>query len=246
MTTYTSKEDLEIVEYGVGRRGYQDVATYDACRYSGRANEYKQMVMANAYKRLIGPLQGRRILDVGCGTGRGIIDFAREAAFGVGIDPSLDMLSHARRKAVEGPRCAFLAAHAQQLPFGDGVFDVVTALNFLHLFTAGTQREMVAEMKRVVRPGGILVLEFDNALHGLGLGLYKRWTDVERGSLPSEIRYVTGDGCHVMGIYGAVFPVVWRLFSHFPRVFGALEKIAYLPFFNRLSHRVYYKILRTI
>jgi ubiquinone/menaquinone biosynthesis C-methylase UbiE len=240
------KPQPETVEYRVGKEGYQDVGSYDACRYAGSANQYKQRVMANAYKKLIGPLAGKRILDVGCGTGRGVIDFGCEAAFAAGSDASLDMLRFAAGKSRQGSQCAFVAAHAQRLPFPNGTFDVITALNFLHLFTLDTQQEMVAEMKRVAKPGGALVLEFDNALHGLGLGLYKRWSGVERGSLPREIGYVIGDGCRVASIYGAVFPVAWRVFSRFPRVFAPLEKIAYILPFRLLSHRVYYKLFKRV
>lgn len=240
------KPEPEIVEYRVGKKGYQDVGSYDACRYAGPANQYKQRVMADAYRKLIGPLAGKRILDVGCGTGRGALEFGYEAAFAAGSDASLDMLRFAAEKSRQVSQCAFVAAHAQRLPFPDGTFDVVTALNLLHLFTLETQHEMVAEMKRVAKPRGALVLEFDNALHGLGLGLYKRWSGIERGSLPREIGYVIGDECRVANVYGAVLPVAWRVFSHFPRVFVPLEKIAYISPFHLLAHRVYYKLVKEV
>lgn len=234
----------DLVEYRVGRAGLADAANYDRIRYAGPANEYKQAVMARAYKELMGNLQGRRLLDVGCGTGRGVVDFGREASFAIGSDASLDMLSLARRKVSDGVRCALAAAYAQQLPFPDGTFDAVTSLNFLHLFEVAVQQEMIAEMKRVTKPGGILVLEFDNALHGFGLGLYKRWSGREEGSLPGEIRRAIGDRCRVERVYGAVFPVVWRLFHRFPRLFMPVEKMAFVPPFNRVAHRVYYKLTK--
>jgi ubiquinone/menaquinone biosynthesis C-methylase UbiE len=241
----TAKNKPEIVEYRVGLKGLADAASYDAVRYTGPAKEYKQAIMANAYTRLVGPLRGKRLLDVGCGTGRGVVELTHEADLAVGSDVSLDMLSLAEGKASSRTNCAFSAAYAQQLPFPDGVFDVAISLNFLHLFTLQTQGEMIAEMKRVVKPGGILVLEFDNALHGLVVGLYKRWSGREQGSLPHEIRRVIGNRCRVAEVYGAVFPIVWRVFWRFPRIFMSLEKIAYLPPFNRLTHRVYYKLVKT-
>ena len=243
VTPHTSARDrVEVREYGFGRPGYLDAALYDELRYSGAANDYKQRVMRNAYRGLMGSLVGKRVLDVGCGTGRGVADFTDEAEFAVGIDASHDMLSLARGKMPRAQRSGLAVAHAQRLPILEGSFDVVISLHFLHLFRVDQQRAMVAEMKRVVKPGGILVLEFGNGLHGIGVGLYKRWKRNERGPLPREIRSIIGDDFRLVRIYGAVLPVTWRLFHRFPNVFAPLEKITYLPLLNRLSHRVYYML----
>ena len=238
--------ELELVEYRVGTTGYRDVSSYDAARYKGTANEYKQRVMAATYRKMVGPLRGKRVLDVGCGTGRGVGEFASEAAFAVGADASLDMLTFAAKKTGDQSQCSFSVAYAQQLPFKSGSFDVITSLNFLHLFSLDTQEKMIAEMKRVLRPDGILVLEFDNALHGLGLGLLKRWSGRERGSLPAEIRQVIGRGCAIEQVSGAVLPVVWRTFCKYPGVFRPFEAITRCPMFNRLGHRVYYKLRKQV
>jgi ubiquinone/menaquinone biosynthesis C-methylase UbiE len=235
---------VEVIEYGRSKDGFQNVSTYDQRRYIGPANEYKREVMANAYGRLIGGLTGKRVLDVGCGTGRGVTNFATDARLATGCDASLDMLSFARTKVPGQRNCCFAAAYAQNLPFGDCSFDVVTALNFLHLFSLETQKAMVAEMKRVAKPNGTLVLEFDNALHGIGIGLYKRWFGDERGSLPGEIRYLLGDGVRVTHIHGAVYPVVWRWLYRFPRFFMPFEKAAYYAPLNRFSHRIYYRLIK--
>jgi len=237
--------DLEVVDYRVGAEGYRNVASYDH-RYTGAPNEYRQVVMANAYGGLVGALKGKRILDVGCGSGRGVAGFALEAEFAVGCDASVDMLGVTARKLAGKPRWALANAYAQELPFASNSFDVVITLNFLHLFSLNSQRDMIAEMKRVVKPGGILVLEFDNALHGLGaLGLFKRYFRDERGTLPWEARSVIGDDCRILKVRSAVFPVIWRLFHHMPRIFLPVEKLSYLPVFNRiLGHRIYYQITK--
>src|SRR5207244_11200300 len=96
--------ELELVEYAVGKSGYQDVSSYDAARYVGPENEYKQEVMASAYRKLLGSLKGKRILDVGCGPGRGVVDCANEAARAVGADATLDMLPCRRRSASDRQR----------------------------------------------------------------------------------------------------------------------------------------------
>lgn len=237
-------KDFEVVEYRFGRKGHYDVASYDALRYVGPAKQYQQTVMANAYTRLIGPLAGKRILDVGCGTGRGALHFAESASLAVGVDASLDMLATAKRKVTNGPACPLAAAYAQQLPFRDAAFDVVTCLNFLHLFSLATQRMIIAEMKRVVRPGGILLLDFANALNGLIIGLYRRWRIKAGVSLPGEIRFAVGDGCRIARVYGAPLPTLWRLFYRVPRLGAALEKIAYLPPLNWLAQGIYCKVVK--
>jgi len=48
----------------------------------------------------------------------------------------------------------------------------------------------------------------------------------------------------VLRRYGAVFPILWRLFYHFPRFFSAFEKLAYVPPFNFLAHRIYYQLIK--
>jgi len=239
------KSDFEVVDYDIGKGDYRNVSNYDEKRYAGAANEYKKKVTSNAYQKLIGPLQGKRILDVGCGTGRGVADFVDVAALTVGVDASQDMLGIAARKIEGRPRVGLVRSYAQTLPFPTGYFDVVTSLNFLHLFSLDSQRSMIAEMKRVVRPGGTIVLEFDNAIHGLGLGLIKRWTGREHGSLPWEMRQVVGSECRVTHVYGAVFPIVWRLLYRFPKISTNLEKIAYYPPFNWMAHRVFFRLVTT-
>jgi ubiquinone/menaquinone biosynthesis C-methylase UbiE len=244
VTEQKLKDPPVVTRYAVGMKGYQDVASYDEVRYVGPANEYKQTVMSNAYTRLMGPLEGKAVLDVGCGTGRGVADFSRRARYAAGVDASFDMLSFAARKMADRSNWSLTRAYAQALPFDSDSFDVVSSLNFLHLFRPAVQRDMIAEMKRVVRPGGILVLEFDNALQGGVLGLVKRYVGSERGSLPWEISHAIGDGVRTLNIYGGVFPVVWRFFHRAPAIFVPLEKIAYAPPFNRLAHRIYYKLVK--
>lgn len=238
--------NFEVVDYEVGAEGYRDVASYDK-RYTGAPNEYRQVVMATAYRGLLGTLKGKRLLDVGCGSGRGIVGLAPEADFAVGCDASLDMLGVTAGKMKGKNSWGLARAFAQQLPFASNSFDVVITLNFLHLFSLDTQRDMIAEMKRVTKPGGTLILEFDNALHGLGVvGLFKRFFRDERGTLPWEARYVLGGDCRIVKVRSAVIPIAWRLFYRAPGIFLPMEKISYLPLLNRvLGHRIYYQLTKS-
>jgi demethylmenaquinone methyltransferase/2-methoxy-6-polyprenyl-1,4-benzoquinol methylase len=104
----------------------------------------------------VGP--GDRVLDVATGTGDLAVELSRRVAPGgevVGMDFSEAMLERARAKA---PALRFEAGDAQALTYADNAFDAATvgfgARNF------GDLRQGIAEMTRVVRPGGrVVVLE---------------------------------------------------------------------------------------
>src|SRR5437868_4501139 len=92
------KPDFEVVDYDITKKDYRSVANYDESRYVGSSNEYRTQVTRNAYNKLIGSLEGKQILDVGCGTGRGLTDFAGKASMAIGTDASQDMLIVAAQK----------------------------------------------------------------------------------------------------------------------------------------------------
>ena len=96
---------------------------------------------------------GQSWLDVGCGTGAlsAIITRRGQPARVLGIDSSDGFLAHARRQ-VQAPCAAFEPGDAQSLPCGDGAFDV--AVSGLVLNFGPDPDRMVAQMRRVVRPGG--------------------------------------------------------------------------------------------
>ena len=93
-----------------------------------------------------------RTLELGCGTGRNL-PFYGAAARVVGVDPALDALRRARRRA---PRVALAAATAEALPFRDGAFD--TVVSSLVLCTVVDAPRAVAEARRVLAASGQLRL----------------------------------------------------------------------------------------
>jgi SAM-dependent methyltransferase len=96
---------------------------------------------------------GRRILDVGCGTGRVSIALAEKAAEVVGVDPSEEMLAEARARARGS--VAFERGRAEALPFPDGRFERVVARLVVHLVD---RVRALPEIRRVLGPGGRLVV----------------------------------------------------------------------------------------
>ncbi len=99
-----------------------------------------------------------RILDVGCGTGMALREFARRlpgAATFTGIDAAAGMISQARAKARD-PRLTFVQGVAERMPFGDRSFDlVISTTSFDHW---ADQRAGLAECHRVLEPRGSFVL----------------------------------------------------------------------------------------
>ena len=96
---------------------------------------------------------GDRVLDVACGTGTSTAALAKRGARVVGIDFSTGMIAEAKRRH---PELEFIEGDAQALPFGDDEFDAVTVSFGLRNFAAPDVA--LAEMYRVLRPGGRLVI----------------------------------------------------------------------------------------
>lgn len=106
---------------------------------------------------LAGPLEGRDVLDVGCGDGAYALAAARAGAYVVGLDRSADAVGAARARAkAEELAVDLRIGEATALPFQAGRFDVVLAVTVLCFVEQPAQA--VAEMARVLRPGGVLVL----------------------------------------------------------------------------------------
>ena len=110
--------------------------------------------------------QPLRILDVGCGTGRTLQQISRAVPGQqyCGVDLSPFYIEEAREVLAGVPDVSLLAEDAEQLPFRDGHFDVVTSCFLFHELPRATRPRVMAEIFRVLRPGGLFVCE-DSAQH---------------------------------------------------------------------------------
>jgi ubiquinone/menaquinone biosynthesis C-methylase UbiE len=124
---------------------------------------------------------GDRVLDVGCGPGRlamVLADQVSPSGSVDGIDASPEMINRATAQARKrGVAADFQVAYAQRLPFADGTFDAVACMLALHHVAEDDQQAAVAEMYRVLKPGGrLLIAEFRKGPHP-GLRWLRRFTD---------------------------------------------------------------------
>lgn len=166
---------------------------------------------------LVGPVTGRKVLDIGCGDGNLSLALVQAGAHVTGIDADPRMLEAARHRfEAAGVEMRLARADAQVLPFKNASFDVATAVTVL-CFVHEPDRA-ISELARVLKPGGLLAIG--------ELGRYSLWAFWRRlrGWLghptwrsahflsASELRdLATGAGLAVQTTKAAVFypPLGW-------------------------------------
>jgi len=108
---------------------------------------------------------GERLLDVGCNWGRWTIRAAQKGYYAIGIDPSLDAVMAARRVSRQlGVHAQFVVGDARYLPFADSAFDVVYSYSVLQHFSKANARSALAEMNRVLKESGKVLVQMANKL----------------------------------------------------------------------------------
>ncbi len=142
----------------------------------------------------IGP--GVRVLDLACGTGDITYALDDAGARSVGLDVTSRMVEIARAKRPSATKPGFLVGDMMALPFGDATFDVVTTGYGIR--NVPVIAEAVAEMARVLRPGGVLLsLDFDRPSNPLIRAAYLGYLTVVGSTLglvlhgdPDTYRYI--------------------------------------------------------
>lgn len=149
---YFSAHSAEIYELGV------------ELLFRGTADVMRRQVIPPITKLVRatdGGAQNMKLLDIGCGTGRTLHQIARThpkmRLHGTDLSPAYIKL--ARKRLIDIDEVTLAVENGEALPWTDGTFDVVTSTYMFHELPRNARRNVVREIFRVVRPGGLVVIE---------------------------------------------------------------------------------------
>ena len=169
------------------------------------------------------------MLDVGCGAGVEVVRFARAGARVTGVDIAASAVTLARQNLEQqGLRAPLEVADGEQLPFPDASFDLVFAHGVVQY--TGDDRRMVAEVHRVLRPGGLAVFQGYNRISWLQVLSTVMKTPLEHEDAPVLKRYSAGEFRALL----APFASVDLVFERFPvrsRLHKGWKGVAFNTFF---------------
>lgn len=216
---------------------------FDALRFSGDVGQFLLEQQAALLADALAPLQGRRIADVGTGTGRAAIGLARLGARVVGFDASVEMLDVARTRAAEaGVSILFSVGDAHALPLPDRDVDAAVCLRVL--MHAIDWERCLTELCRVAKSR--VVFDFPSASSAAAIESAVRRARLRRGHKVEAYRVfsekeiatvLTGQGFRIVDIRRQfVLPIAFHKavgrFSVTRRLERGLERIGALRLFG--------------
>jgi ubiquinone/menaquinone biosynthesis C-methylase UbiE len=148
---YFSEHSADIYELGV------------ELLFRGTADVMRRQIIppVTRFVAAAGGAQHVRLLDVACGTGRTLhqLSCSHPALRLYGVDLSPAYVRLARKQLDEVAEISVAVENAEALPFADRAFDIATSVYLFHELPRNARRNVVRELFRVVRPGGLVVIE---------------------------------------------------------------------------------------
>ncbi len=148
---YFSEHSAEVYELGV------------ELLFRGTADVMRRQIIPpiTRHVQAHGNPERMRLLDIGCGTGRTLHQLSRAhptmQLHGVDLSPAY--IRMARRRLGEVAELTLAVENGEVLPWSDATFDIVTSTYMFHELPRNARRNVVREMLRVLKPGGLLVIE---------------------------------------------------------------------------------------
>ena len=187
---------------------YKDAVGYEQWLNS-RANRVTLELESRLMLEMIQPLCGKRLIDIGCGTGNSLLPFMDKGAYLTGVDPSPYMLDIAQARL--GHRVDLHRAYAEDLPFDDNFFNY--ACLCLTLEFVDDPRKALAEACRVAKDG-----VFVGVLNKYTLkALERRIKGIFQPSIYNQARFFSiGDIKHLFRALIGDVPIFWRTVCQLP------------------------------
>ncbi len=221
---------------------------YDENRLIGSRNEYLESIRKQTVlKQLSSIPTDAQILDVGCGTGRGLMYLVEGGYTNLtGVDYTQEMLDRAAPKfenLPSGQTVKLMQGNAFELEFEPESYDAVITMNFLHMFRLDRQCELLRGIHRVCRKGGLVVAEFESMHKGLFISRYpeqRRVANTTKFNSVWEMKELfPRDLFSDVNILGAELPLAHHLFHRIPNVGRSIEStITRLPVLKWASSRI--------
>jgi SAM-dependent methyltransferase len=198
--------DLEISSHAPGTPGF--FADLDQYHFE-KLHHLPRLVAFDGYR-------GKRVLDVGCGTGTDLVRFAHGGAIVTGVDISPAAVALARQNfAQQGLQADLREADGEHLPFADDSFDFIFAHGVVQYTADG--RALVEECRRVLKPGGEAVFQVYNRVSWLNALSKLMKVPLEHEDAPVLNKYSAGEfrallnGFRDVRLVAERFPVKSRL-----------------------------------
>jgi SAM-dependent methyltransferase len=222
--------DLDITRHPVGSRGFFD--DLDEYHFE-KLHHLLRLVDFDGYR-------GRRVLEVGCGAGVDLVRFTRGGAIVTGVDLAESAIALARENfGQQGLQGDLKVANGEHLPFDDGSFDLVYAHGVVQ-YTANPE-QLVAECRRVLKPGGEAVFQVYNRISWLNALSRLMKVGLEHQDAPVLLKFSIGEFRRLLGGFADVrivperFPVKSRLHGGWK---GAVYNGLFVGAFNVLPRRL--------
>jgi ubiquinone/menaquinone biosynthesis C-methylase UbiE len=164
------------------RRGEFDYGPDYAAEQAGRylrmlRGEGPWVVRTRSVLDLVGPLRGRRVLDIGCGVGTFAMELAKQGNDCVGLDASPNMLRTASdlARSQRLTRCHFVVGDAALHPLRPATFDVVIASDIVEHLLPEPLARMIGACWEALKPGGVLLVHTFPAKYDYFFASWKWW-----------------------------------------------------------------------
>jgi ubiquinone/menaquinone biosynthesis C-methylase UbiE len=178
---------------------------------------------------LLGLEPGDDLLDCPCGYGRHSVEFAHMGLHVVGADRSEVLLAEARSRSGDADWPQWAQADYRELPFADASFDCVANLySSLGYWGDDGDRLAIREFRRVLRPGGRLVIETMHRDRLMAIYTPTSWVELPEGALMIEERSIDYERGLCVTRHELVEPHGTRLSARYEfRVYSVTELISF-------------------